>query len=199
MIVKAQGRGSLGFSVCYARRMSAPWNNWYHCNGNTYGTWLRGDSRGWRSRHHREHCEGDYKNPPAHGTFDELHSRSRELLKREPVRLSPAARKVACAVFAESLHERGIDVVAVAIDDHHFHVLARFPDRSPRRWIGLAKAKSARALSDAKLMPQGGVWAVRCKVTPINDRAHQVQAARYIQRHARRGAAVVTWKQLKRD
>lgn len=176
--------------------MGAPWNDWYHCNGNTYGTWLRGDPRGWRARHHREHCEGDYKNPPAPGSFDKLLSRSHSLLKREPVRLSPEARIVACRVFAESLHERGIEIVVVAIDDHHFHVLARFPDHQPRRWIGLAKSKSARALSDAGLALPGGVWAVRFKVTPINDRAHQVQAAKYIQSHARRGAAVVTWKQM---
>lgn len=179
--------------------MGAPWNDWYHCNGNTYGTWLPGDPRGWRARHHREHCEGDYKNPPAPGTFDELHAKSRLLLKRVPVRLSLEARKIACATFAMSLHDRGIDVIAVAIDDHHFHVLARFPDHSPRHWVGLAKATSARALSDANLVPRGGVWAVRFKITPIKDRAHQVQTVKYIQAHARRGAAVVTWKELNRE
>src|SRR3954468_9029001 len=41
-----------------------PWNNWYHCMGNTYGTWLPGDPRGFRTRLHREHVEGDYRNPP---------------------------------------------------------------------------------------------------------------------------------------
>ncbi|MCC6969992.1 MAG: transposase [Phycisphaerales bacterium] len=178
--------------------MGAPWNDWYHCNGNTYGTWLPGDPRGWRARHHREHCEGDYKNPPAPGAFDELLAKSSHLMKRDPVRLSLEARRIACSTFAMSLHGRGIDVIAIAIDDHHFHVLARFPDHLPRHWVGLAKAKSARALSDASLVPRGGVWAVRFKISPIKDRAHQVQAAKYIQAHAHRGAAVVTWKELNR-
>ena len=40
------------------------WNNWYHVNGNTYGTWLPGDPRGWRERGHKKHVAGDYKNPP---------------------------------------------------------------------------------------------------------------------------------------
>ena len=40
-----------------------PWNDWYHCTTHTYGSWLRGDRRGWRARHHREHVQGDYKNP----------------------------------------------------------------------------------------------------------------------------------------
>lgn len=48
--------------------MPRAWNAWYHVLTNTYGTWLRGDRRGWRERHHRKHVEGDYKNPPKPGT-----------------------------------------------------------------------------------------------------------------------------------
>jgi len=38
-------------------------NTWNPINGNTYGTWLRGDARGWRARQNREHYEGDDKKP----------------------------------------------------------------------------------------------------------------------------------------
>jgi hypothetical protein len=37
---------------------------WFHAIITTYGAWLDGDARGFRTRHHREHVEGDYKNPP---------------------------------------------------------------------------------------------------------------------------------------
>jgi hypothetical protein len=37
----------------------------FHCNGTFEGNWLRGDERGWRSRHHREHVEGDDRLRPA--------------------------------------------------------------------------------------------------------------------------------------
>ena len=47
-----------------------PWRHWYHCNGSTYGTWLPGDPRGWRSRNHRVHVPGDYRTPPPPGRFD---------------------------------------------------------------------------------------------------------------------------------
>ena len=40
------------------------WNNWYHCVGSTYGSWLRGDPRGFSTFRHREHVEGDYRSPP---------------------------------------------------------------------------------------------------------------------------------------
>jgi len=35
-----------------------PWNDWYHVVSHVYGSWLRGDPRGWRSVNHREHVEG---------------------------------------------------------------------------------------------------------------------------------------------
>ena len=37
-----------------------PWNDWYHVMCHTYGTWLPGDPKGFRTRHHREQVEGDY-------------------------------------------------------------------------------------------------------------------------------------------
>ena len=50
--------------------MSVAWNGWYHVTANTYGTWLRGDPRGWRERHHRKHVEGDYQTRPVPGTAE---------------------------------------------------------------------------------------------------------------------------------
>lgn len=171
-----------------------PWNDWYHINGNTYGTWLRGDPRGWRARHHREHVEGDYKNPPPPGTYDVLHQYSQRLMTRPPVYLSTNATQHACQVMSDSLRYHKIETLAVAVDDHHYHILARFPDRQPRKWVGIAKKRSARALSEAQLVETGGVWAVRCRCLPIHDREHQINCYRYISNHASRGAAVWTFK-----
>lgn len=183
------------WSLYHARML--PWNDWYHVNGNTYGTWLRGDARGFRARHHREHVEGDYRNPPAPGAHSGIFDRSRRLMTREPVHLSQAARELACVSMAKSLLRHSIQVLAVAVDDHHFHALARFPDRNPRKWIGIAKKDSARALSGAGMSSKGGVWAVRCRCLPVRDRGHQVNVLRYILKHARRGASVWTWREQK--
>lgn len=182
------------------------WNGWYHVNGHTYGTWLRGDERGWRARHHREHVEGDYKNPPPPGAHAEQLALSRRLVKPPPVALCPRSRQMAVEVFVETFAQRGVELVAIAIDDHHFHLLARFRDadatRTPtttrhqrlyaliRHEVGLAKSRSARALSQSSLRVEGTTWAKRCKITAIRDREHQVQVARYILNHGRRGAVV---------
>ena len=182
------------------------WNNWYHCVGGTYGSWVRGDSRGWRARHHREHVDGDYKNPPPPGKYDQLADHSRRLMKRERVILSSAARELACRVFAEALLFHNVELIDLCVGAKHWHVLARFKsldpnarpkekDRSPRHLVGIAKKRSARALSKSGLISEGGVWAVRCRPLPIRDRAHQVNVATYIRKHAKKGAVV--WSLLK--
>ena len=74
------------------RIVSEPWNHWYHCTASTYGTWLRGDPRGWRARHHREHVEGDYRNPPPPGTYAPMLAQSKKLMKRPAVHLPNEVR-----------------------------------------------------------------------------------------------------------
>ena len=102
------------------------WSNWLHCCGSTYGEWLRGDPRGWRARHHREHVKGDYKAPPPRGKYDELYAESKRLMKRERVKRTPEQRAVACRVIVESLLFHQVEVLAVAVSAKHWHVLARF-------------------------------------------------------------------------
>ena len=57
--------------------------------GHTYGTWLPGDPKGFRTRHHREHIEGDYRNPPPKGIYEGLHECAKRSMKRDPVFLDP--------------------------------------------------------------------------------------------------------------
>ncbi len=62
--------------------------SWFHVVLTTYGAWLPGDVRGFRTRHHREHIEGDYKSPPPQGVYTERLHRSQALLKQPEVRLT---------------------------------------------------------------------------------------------------------------
>ncbi len=168
------------------------WNDWYHCTGNTYGTWLPYSPSGWRTRKHRDHVEGDYKNPPHRNSLEkERHERARDSLQRPPVALCEAARFLVCEVMREVLHFHGIEVKAIAVDDHHFHVIARFPASNARHLIGIAKKRTARRLSDGGLVAPGGVWAKRSRAAPVSDASHLRNAIEYVRRHAEKGAA--TW------
>jgi hypothetical protein len=188
--------------------MRKAWNNWYHCIATTYGAWLRGDPRGWRSRKHREHVPYDYRHPPPAVRYDRLHAYSKFIMGRETVTLDWPERMAVCRQIHEVLARHDVEVVQLCVSATHFHVLCRFEpvdpgiaipgledggasvNRKPRHLIGIAKKESARALSASGARPEGGIWAVRSKCKPIRDRAHQVRVARYIYAHYKRGAAV---------
>ena len=196
------------------------WNGWYHCMSNTYGTWLPGDPRGFRTRKHREHVEGDYKNPPPKGKYDAWHERAKQSLKRDAVVLAPDARK-ACvdALIHAWVDVHAVEVLAVSVSAMHMHVLARFGDvplkprdgtdvvlkltpsrgglreKDPARYfIAIAKERSAKSLAAAGLIRPGGIWAKRGKIVPVADRKHQLNAYQYILDHASEGAAVWCFK-----
>lgn len=171
--------------------MPRAWNGWYHLTSSTYGTWHRGDPRGWRTRHHREHVEGDYRNPPAPGTFEETLALSKRLMKRPPVRLSVDQRIVIVSALVEKLSDDGCDPLAVTMTRNHAHVLARFRDHDPREWFGRAKKHASHTLRLAGRTEPGGIWGVRSQVVPITDRAHQINTLSYILAHADEGGA--TW------
>jgi len=172
-----------------------PWNDWYHVCGNTYGTWLKGDPRGFRTRKHREHVDGDYRNPPPEEKYTKLHEQSQSQMKRSAVWLAPPAQLLACQIMAESLSRDDCEPIAIAVDSHHFHALVRCTDQNPRKWVGLAKRRSATALSKGGFVEPGGAWATRSLCKPIRDRGHQVRVFRYIVAHGKRNASVWRYDQ----
>ena len=167
-----------------------PWHDWYHCMGHTYGTWLPGDPKGFRTRHHREHVEGDYKHPPPRGKYDQRHRHAKDLMKRDPVHLTMEQRKLIVQLLVESLQRRHLEVIVASVTEIHFHLLARFPDHNPRHWLGVAKKESSHYAKQAKLGVEGGLWAVRTKDLPAKNRGHQVATAGYIYDHLSEGGAV---------
>jgi len=196
--------------------------------GNTKGTWLPGDPRGFRVRHHDEHVEGDYRNPPPPGAYDERYAREKAKLKHPPVYLDTCEQRlIACLALTQKLIALDVEVVDLAIGRCHMHLLARFtpcvdtPDESsgmaipelsadkarytrssgrprtaydidpaPRELLGRAKKHCSHIARQRGRDAPGGLWAIRGKVLPIRDRAHQVNVARYIRNHESEGAAV---------
>jgi hypothetical protein len=162
---------------------------WFHVTTHTYGAWLYGDARGFRTRHHREHVEGDYKNPPPRGKYDAKAARSRKLLKQPPVILTPEWRKIIGEAVRDKLRDLGALVLCVSMSGQHAHLLAKMlPGPIPRKWVGQAK-KHAKFIANAAGWT-GKLWAVRSKPTPVKDREHQLNVFHYILRHAEEGAWV---------
>jgi hypothetical protein len=177
--------------------MSA-WNSWYHVTGGAYGTWLRGDERGWRDRKHKTHVEGDYKNPPPEGEFDALLEHVQHSMKCPPTKLTPAERKVGGQAMVEKLLEQGVEVLSFSLDAVHYHFLCRLPPSPGRDVVGNAKRHAYYELVAGKQARK--IWAKRCRIKPIKDREHQVNVYEYVLKHRKKGAWVwwytqgVYWK-----
>ena len=162
---------------------------WFHCTTHTYGAWLPGDPRGYRTWKHSTHIEGDYKNPPPPGTYDHILERSRNLLVQAPVVLAPEWRGVFGRAILEKLKEFDLMVLCIALSATHCHFLAKMPTgKFPKKWMGLAKMHANFA--GKKQGWTGKLWAEDGKVNPINDRRHQLNTYAYILRHIEEGAWV---------
>ena len=108
--------------------MTAPDDRrWYHLIFTTYGAWLPGDPRGFRTRHHREHVEGDYRNPPPPGFYEGLQRAARATLKKPPVTIAAPLRPVVGQAVKERLESLGVLVVCAAVLRSHLHLLAKLP------------------------------------------------------------------------
>ena len=171
---------------------------WFHCTTHTYGAWLSGDPRGFRTRHHREHVEGDYKNPPPKGKYDDQLARSKRLLKQPPVVIPRDLRPLAGRALVDKLREYGADLLCLSCSGQHVHLLAKMPPgETPRLWVGYAKREANFRMKAGGW--EGELWAVRSKANPIKDRRHQLNTFNYILRHADDGAWVWDFRQHRDD
>ena len=176
-----------------------PWNDWYHCTAHTYGTWLRGDPRGWRARHHREHVDGDYKNPPPRGSYNELFKHSKLLMKRDPVKVARELQHFVLVAMLDRLWELSIRTPIASFDGIHMHGLLRCPDHNPRIVLGIAKQYATAKLKahgsamglDLNLKDGEGIWGKRSHPKPVSDPEHYDNTFSYIDKHAQRGATVI--------
>jgi len=171
----------------------AAWNGWYHVNGNTYGTWLPGDPRGWRERGHKLHVDGDYQNPPPAGSGNALHDHSCKLLKQPPVRLTQEQRAIVGRALAEMLAQQEMELLAVSLDAVHFHLLGRFPNSLVRPLVGRAKKHACFELRHCGF--EGRLWGAGSNVVPIRDRQHQLNVFDYIVHHREKGSWLWTFRE----
>ena len=161
---------------------------WFHVVLTTYGMWLPGDRRGFRTRHHRVHVPGDYKAPPPPEMFTGTLRRSQSLLKYPPVRLNEHWRAVVGNAVVGQLRELGGFVYSAAVSRGHVHLLVKLPTDETRGWVGLAKKHAWFAAREQGW--NGKLWAKRAKFEPVRDRRHLENVQRYIITHEQQGAWV---------
>jgi len=166
---------------------------WFHVIISTYGSWLYGDPRGYRTRHHREHVDGDYKSPPPPGLYERRFKKSQQSLKEKPVVIPVELRSVIRDAIIERFSELDCVLLALAVAGQHCHYQIKQPPRLVRTWAGCAKRHSWYVVDE--LGWKTHLWAKRGKAVPIKERSHQENVYWYILNHRHEGAAV--WTALK--
>lgn len=144
----------------------------------THSSWLPGDKRGWRSRDHRIHSSGDYKNPPPPDEHDGL-LRYNQSRSAKTAIIPQKCRHVIGKCIVDHLVAQNYRVLVSSVSGMHAHVLVELPESlsQVRRIIGVCKAKSSGAVR--KILP-GKVWAERGKYLWVKNREHLLDAFHYI-------------------
>jgi REP element-mobilizing transposase RayT len=158
--------------------MSAPGMLWRHVIINTFGTWLHGDERGFRSRKHRIHSSGDYRDRPPPEEHAGLHEFQKAHARREVTIDRSRRRTVGQALLTALLH-RHYRILALAVGKVHAHALVELPESlaTVKAIVGDAKRKSSRA---AKTQLPGTVWASGGTFKMVKDDDHLRRANDYI-------------------
>jgi REP element-mobilizing transposase RayT len=172
--------------------MPLPGKRWYHVTFSTYNSWLPGDPRGFRSKHHRIHSSGDHRNPPPKGEHAGLHAHAKAISGR-PVILETAQRITVGKAVVQNLLKHGHDILVISVSAMHVHTLAQLSEdlQQAKDAVGFAKLSASIRIKDD--VP-GQVWARGCKPKPIRDEIHHRNTFGYICRHLDEGAWVWTFR-----
>src|SRR5262245_9593370 len=143
---------------------------WRHCILNARCSWLHGEKRGFRSRGHRIHSDGDYKDPPSpteHAGLRAFHEKRSQSAARFDVDL----RVVMLRHFIVKLRSLGYRVIAASLGEQHLHVLVELPWNLAeiRRIMGKCKQRVSHGVRDR--LP-GSIWSERGDYKWIRDKAH---------------------------
>ncbi|MEM9252591.1 MAG: hypothetical protein AAGB29_09615 [Planctomycetota bacterium] len=166
--------------------MPTPGLIWRHVTFSTLGTWLPGDPRGFRTRHHKLHSSGDHRNPPPADEHSGLH-RWTQQRAASAITFNPTQRQIALDAMTEKTSQH--HALAIAVSANHVHALTELPTTpaETRAIVGEWKRIASHALHHD--LP-GRIWARGCGLKPIADRDHQRRTFHYICRHVDEGAAL---------
>lgn len=159
---------------------------WAHVIAGTLGSWLPGDPRGFRSRRHRVHSSGDYRNPPPAGEHAGLHRHALSC-SADAVRIPADLRARVGRAMLGKLHDSGVPVGALAVGSNHVHALIAVGDSDAVGPFGRAKQHASKAVSTD--LP-GKLWARSSHVVRVKNTGQLASTVQYIARHDRAGAWV---------
>jgi len=161
---------------------------WCHVTWSTYGVWLPGDPRGFRSRDGKVKSTGDYRFRGLPNKHEGLLEFSRESLARPPVEQRAARRREVLGLLLEEASNIGIPIEALSVSRAHVHALLMLEPRAERRAVGRLKRRVSLRCRD---WSPGGLWGEACWIDVVQDKPHFDAVRGYILNHAEKEGASV--------
>jgi len=114
---------------------------WRHVIISTRRSWLHGDARGFRSREHRIHSSGDYKDPPPKGEHAGLLQYHQKRAKGPRIKIPTSVRREVVLALLGAVLIAGYRVLVIAVTQKHAHLLVELPKA---RWKTKVSSASGR-------------------------------------------------------
>ncbi len=149
---------------------------------------MHGDERGFRSRRHRLHSSGDYKDPPPPGEDAGLH-RYHADGAGVPVNLSLDARVIICEALVLKWQALGYRIIVCSVGERHLQSVVKGPHEYAAFIKEVGRPKQAASHTVRHLLP-GTVWAANGGFKPIRGRGHCRNSYKYVRTRQERGTVV---------
>ena len=146
--------------------------------------WIPGDERGFRSRGHRIHSSGDYRNRPPLDEHSGLRKWVQRNMRDKPVRLSYEQSMVVGGAFVQKLARMDCQVMILACGPTHVHVLFQPSEDQVVRQLGKAKQFASLKCLDRR----GQLWGELSDVEDVIGPDDAKRVFRYIEDHRDEGA-----------
>ncbi len=171
-------------------------DQWWLVTWNTYGSWLPGDPRGFRTWRGTEYVPPPVRYAePGETTYNRAEYAERHAMARdsadEPVVLSRTHQELILPALVKELADIPLHASAIAVGTSHVHLLAKFAERRIRKTVGRLKAAATRAIheADPAFQPKR-IWAKGCHMKSKETEAEYRNALNYIKRHVDEGALI---------
>lgn len=172
-------------------------HGWFHVEIWAYGGWLPGDPRGFRSKEHRVHSTGDYRNPPPVWEHRGLYDAAKQAVRGRAISFTSDQRPLIGTLCVKWCETQSVGLLAVAVGQRHGHLFMNLPLAETDRTVGRMKRYVSREAGRADERLRGQIFAKSGEPRRVETRGHAHRLMPYIvDKHAAEGAW--TWSDPER-
>lgn len=175
---------------------------WWLVTFGTYGQWLPGDPRGfktWRGRRYIPPPEGkSHFGEPTYNPddFRDEHERAQEMVQT-PVSFSPEQRSIVAQAISNDIENLPMTPSILAVAGVHVHLIAKFGGLKVRPTVGRFRFAATQMLHENGFV--GRFWGKGCHMESLPDEEAFLQAFAYVKSHEAEGAIIKIWQLLYGD